>query len=64
MLDKWVHESKYLPEFTASIDLRNQRIEICESCDRLNSIKVCKQCNCFMPLKTWLKTKKCPQDKW
>lgn len=43
---------------------RNLRVNICETCENLSSLKVCKVCNCFMPVKTWLKTKKCPIGKW
>lgn len=43
---------------------RQLRINICESCEFLTKLKVCSKCNCFMPVKTWLKTKKCPAGKW
>lgn len=43
---------------------RQKRIEICKACENLNSMNFCKVCNCFMPVKTWLKFKKCPEGKW
>jgi hypothetical protein len=37
----------------------------CKKCeDFLNEIKMCKICNCFMPLKVQLKKSKCPKGKW
>lgn len=45
-------------------DERQARIDLCESCENLTKLKTCSKCNCFMPVKTWLKTKKCPINKW
>ena len=50
--------------FSVSNKERIKRIEICESCEFLSSLKTCKKCNCFMPVKTWLKNKTCPIKKW
>jgi hypothetical protein len=48
-----------------SKDVRNQRYDICKSCERfLNPIKMCRECGCNMPLKTWLKDAECPIGKW
>lgn len=41
-----------------------ERIEICKSCDQLNSLNFCKQCGCFMPAKVRLKGVSCPVGKW
>lgn len=41
-----------------------QRIELCKSCDQLNSLNFCKQCGCFMPAKIRLKWTSCPIGKW
>jgi len=42
-----------------------QRIEICKNCPSYNStIFVCKECGCFMPVKTKIPTAKCPLGKW
>lgn len=44
---------------------RNKRLDICLGCDRLRkSVNVCRECGCFMALKTWLKDAKCPLNKW
>lgn len=43
----------------------NTRLNICEQCPELIKItKQCKQCGCFMKLKTKLKEAKCPVGKW
>lgn len=42
-----------------------ERYAICKQCDRLNKVlKVCKECNCFMPLKTKFQFAWCPIGKW
>lgn len=45
-------------------EARQSRIEICESCEHLTKLKFCSKCNCFMPVKTWLRAKKCPIGNW
>lgn len=41
------------------------RYSICKECGDFNSfIKICKICNCFMPLKVQIKKSKCPKEKW
>jgi hypothetical protein len=41
------------------------RLDMCNGCDRfINLTKQCKECGCFMPLKTKLKNTKCPLNKW
>lgn len=40
------------------------RLEICNNCDKLNPINICKVCGCFMPLKTKFKSAECPLKKW
>ena len=42
----------------------NERLTICESCDRYTAKKTCEICQCFMPLKTTMSNMKCPIDKW
>lgn len=43
----------------------NHRLEICKSCPELiKSVNQCKQCGCFMQLKTKLESAKCPLGKW
>lgn len=46
-------------------EIKNSRMDICKSCDRLfKPTRQCKECGCFMALKTWLKNATCPLDKW
>lgn len=50
-------------------ELSKHRYSICQSCERFNaSLKICKECNCFMPLKVripiTLHKIKCPIGKW
>ena len=46
-------------------DIRNGRYEICLDCDKLfKPTRTCKECGCFMAMKTWLKNASCPIGKW
>ena len=46
-------------------DLIESRLEVCNGCEFLNKrLMKCKQCGCFMKLKTTLHEAKCPLDKW
>lgn len=46
-------------------DLAEKRYEICESCPRFFKItKQCKECGCFMTIKTKLREAVCPLGKW
>ena len=46
-------------------ETRNARYEICRGCERFfKPTRVCKECGCVMPLKTWLKDAECPIGKW
>jgi hypothetical protein len=46
-------------------EVRDSRYEICKSCEHFfNPIKMCRECGCNMPLKTWLKEASCPIGKW
>jgi len=49
--------------------LSKKRYSICKTCKSFNSTtKICKECNCFMPLKVriplWLHKIQCPKGKW
>lgn len=51
--------------FTTTKEQRNQRIDICKSCEHLFKLtSSCKKCGCFMTAKTWLASAKCPINKW
>lgn len=46
-------------------ELAEKRMKICNSCPRLvQATKQCKECGCFMNLKTKLLAAVCPLDKW
>ena len=43
----------------------NEKLKICIVCDRYDAErKVCKECGCYMPLKTTVPFTKCPLGKW
>ena len=42
-----------------------ERISICKSCDFFNhTLRICKECHCFMPAKVLIKSSSCPKNKW
>ena len=44
---------------------RMERLATCEKCDQyIKVVKVCKECGCFLPAKTWFKEQHCPLGKW
>jgi len=46
-------------------DIASKRMEICDACPRLIRVtKQCKECGCFMVIKTKLKDASCPIGKW
>lgn len=46
-------------------DARDARLSVCKSCDRLfKPTMSCRECGCFMALKTWLTDATCPLGKW
>jgi protein-arginine kinase activator protein McsA len=46
-------------------EVRDSRFTTCKDCDRLfKPTRTCKECGCFMALKTWLKDASCPLGKW
>lgn len=46
-----------------SVDFADKRMMICKACPHYGSIvKVCKLCGCFLPAKTKMKSKGCPDD--
>lgn len=48
-----------------SNETKSERLEICKSCEFFNeSLYQCKQCGCFLQIKTSWATEKCPIDKW
>lgn len=53
-------------EFLLDKENRSQaRMDICKECPELVSpFKMCRQCNCFMTVKTRIFWAKCPLGKW
>lgn len=48
-----------------SAKIRGERYEACLGCERLfKPTRTCKECGCFMALKTWLQSASCPLGKW
>lgn len=47
-----------------SEDKRNERFDICKSCDKLGKGDFCKLCGCYMPVKTYMPHQHCPIYKW
>lgn len=48
-----------------SKEIRNARLDVCKGCERLfRPTGTCKECGCFMGLKTWIDRAACPLDKW
>lgn len=46
-------------------EIRGERYDICLGCERLfKPTRTCKECGCFMAMKTWLKQASCPLGKW
>lgn len=45
-------------------DTKMERLGICEQCPEYMVSKQCKQCGCFMPVKTGLLYASCPLGKW
>lgn len=43
---------------------RTDRMNICKSCDQLGAFNFCAVCSCFMPIKVWISTATCPEEKW
>lgn len=46
-------------------ETRDARLAVCKGCDRLwKPTRTCRECGCFMGLKTWLRKSTCPLDRW
>lgn len=48
----------------ADKETRQERMSICRGCDKFKMNSICSECNCVMPLKTWLSPATCPLNKW
>jgi len=51
--------------YTVPKYLSLERLTICGVCDRfIKTLKVCRECTCFMPFKTRMDYVDCPLGKW
>ena len=41
-----------------------QRMAICQTCPELGTLNRCRQCGCFMNIKTRIYSSSCPLGKW
>jgi len=51
-------------EFFVNDQIRQQRVEHCQTCEHITMFNTCELCNCFMPMKTKLPGAACPKGKW
>ena len=71
LLNKGVNFSKSIVAHAAngfqkaSNDIKNARIDICKQCELYNeSDSTCKECGCYLEIKTSWASEKCPLGKW
>jgi len=43
---------------------KEERLNICKACDKFTEKQICKECNCYMPIKATVKRASCPLGKW
>lgn len=54
-----------IPYEKVSPEIQQERWNICQSCEWLyKPTNSCRQCGCFMAIKTWMATQRCPIKKW
>lgn len=65
-IKEWYGEDYELPSEYKGVkkSLRRQRIEVCNSCEKLTNLKTCAVCGCFLPFKVYFKIFDCPLGKW
>lgn len=52
-----------LTNLGVTTDKYESRINVCKNCSDYDGTR-CKQCGCFMELKTKIKNARCPLNKW
>ncbi len=73
LLDK-ILQDEYLKTNSIVVELKslpvleneseyNRRLDICNNCEKLTSVKICKECWCYMPAKAALVQDSCPLGK-
>jgi hypothetical protein len=45
-------------------NIKEERLQICNTCEFFTTLSRCKKCGCFMPAKILIKRAKCPINKW
>ena len=51
--------------FFVSSHVYKERLSICKTCELyVKSVRMCKDCGCFMPAKAKIANIRCPKDKW
>lgn len=50
--------------YLVSDQLYDERMSICNGCENLNSVKLCTECKCIMPVKAKFAHFYCPIKKW
>jgi hypothetical protein len=41
-----------------------ERINVCNNCEYLDKNNRCSECGCFVAVKNWMESEKCPKNKW
>ena len=60
---KWLRDAKDYVQVNKNV--QKKRYAICQQCDSFENLtKQCRECACFMPLKTRMNITPCPQNKW
>lgn len=63
--EKIVSESNLENIQKVSKKKRTERFDTCKSCEKFFiPSKICLDCGCFIPIKTWGKNDSCPLNKW
>jgi hypothetical protein len=51
-------------EFLRNKEDRDACYAVCKACDKFVYPGICSHCSCVMALKTWIKSRQCPENKW
>lgn len=54
----------WVNSYFSSSEVIKQRMDVCNACPELTSLKLCRDCGCIIPAKVRLKAASCPQYKW
>jgi hypothetical protein len=65
--DRFTAASKTMAEMVGKAttdEVFQSRIDICNECPHLNSVRQCRECGCFVDGKARLALQECPIKKW